>query len=122
MEQHLHMKQAKKENYEVIYHNEAVNQEYNDILQPMFREVYERLLDDLQFENENSLIYRHHIAFIEGQRRYYSGPDYMAEDPNQIVVDFIASMTDDYFIALHEFLFPDSPHRIQYHSYFEDFK
>jgi dGTPase len=39
---------------------------------------------------------------------------------NQIVVDFIASMTDDYFVDLYEYLFPKSPYHIKYISYFEE--
>jgi len=114
------LKQAKKENYEVIYHNESVNQEYVDVIQPMFEALYERMLADLLSQNEQSVIYQHHLAFLAEQRQYYDGPVYLTEEPNQIVVDYIASMTDDYFIALHEFLFPDSPHQITYRSYFED--
>ena len=45
---------------------------------------------------------------------------YEKTEPNRIVSDFIASMTDDYFIELHEFLFPDSKLKINYKSYFED--
>ena len=48
------------------------------------------------------------------------GPDYREEDPCQIVTDYIASMTDDYFLALHHFLFPKSSLGIRYHSYFAD--
>ena len=48
--------------------------------------------------------------------------DYLQEEPNQIVTDYIASMTDDYFVALHRFLFPESRYRIEYKSYFEDLK
>jgi dGTPase len=35
------------------------------------------------------------------------------------VVDYIASMTDDYFIDLHHHLFPDSPYKVEYTGYFE---
>lgn len=35
-----------------------------------------------------------------------------------MVVDYIASMTDDYFVDLHRYLFPDSPYRVEYRGYF----
>jgi dGTPase len=35
-------------------------------------------------------------------------------------VDYIASMTDDYFIDLHHYLFPDSTYKVQYRGYFDD--
>ena len=44
---------------------------------------------------------------------------YEQTDPNQIVVDYIASMTDDYFIDLHAHLFPESTATIDYKGYFE---
>ncbi len=50
---------------------------------------------------------------------YYKGIDYGKEEPNQIVVDYIASMTDDYFIELHKKMFPNSEYKIEYISYFE---
>lgn len=116
------LKNAKKENYEVIYRNDAVNKQYEDIIRPMFNDIYYKLLDDAKSKKEDSIIYRHHIDFIANNVKYYKGSDYLLEEPNQIVVDFIASMTDDYFIALHELLFPESPYRIEYKSYFESYK
>ena len=41
-------------------------------------------------------------------------------EPNQIVVDYMASMTDDYCAELYHFLYPDSSIDIKYHGYFED--
>ena len=68
------------------------------------------------------MIFKHHINYISNSRKYYdydNGANYSDEEQNQIVVDYIASMTDDYFVALHERLFPDSKYRIEYKSYFE---
>ena len=41
---------------------------------------------------------------------------------NQIVVDFISSMTDDFFVELHQCLFPASNYPIEYKGYFEHLK
>lgn len=111
---------AKDENYKVIYKNKRVNDAYEQIIRPMFEEVYEQLRKDLLAGEEASLIYRHHVAFIQEQLKYYQTFTYLDEEPDQIVVDYIASMTDDYFIALHKKLFPRSAHRIAYHTYFEE--
>lgn len=113
------LKTAKQENYEIIYHNEKINQQYNSIIAPMFEELYHKLLADLQSGNENTVIYQHHIAFIANSLKYYKDIDYLSEEPNQIVVDYIASMTDDYFVALYDYLFPSSKSKIRYKSYFE---
>lgn len=113
------LKTAKKENYEVIYRNKIINSQYEEIIRPMFVELYYRLLDDVVQNNTNSVIYKHHIDFISKNLRFYDHRDYSKEEPNQIVVDFIASMTDDYFVALHKILVPNSKYYIEYKSYFE---
>lgn len=113
---------AKKENYELIYKNKNVNDVYDEKIKPMFSELYQKLLQDVKKQNENSVIYKHHIDFWAPNIKHYQGRNYSEDEPNQIVVDYIASMTDDYFIDLHNKLFPGSLYRIQYESYFEDIK
>ena len=41
-------------------------------------------------------------------------------DDETVVCDYIASMTDDYFVDLFEYLFPKSRYQIKYVSYFEN--
>lgn len=113
------LKLAKKENNDIIYKNPEINTLYDDIIKPMFEELYYRLLSDLKKGDENSLIYRHHISSVLSDFKYRDNNDYLDEEPNDIVADYIASMTDDYFIDLHKYLFPNSKYRIIYHSYFE---
>ena len=67
----------------------------------------------------NSCIYKHHINAIQKNCQYYEEYDYISEEPNQIVVDYIDSMTDEYFIELYRLLFSESDKTIKYHSYFE---
>lgn len=113
------LKTAKKENYEIIYDSDKVNQHYA-IVREMFRDVYDKLLDDLKKNDTESVIYKHHIEFINKNSQYYTANSgYSSEEANQIVVDYIASMTDDYFIDLHRFLFPDSKRTLEYISYFK---
>lgn len=111
---------AKKENYALIYKNQKINDDYDEKIKPMFSELYQKLLDDIKKHDENSVIYKHHIDFWAPNIKYYQCRDYTEDEPNQIVVDYIASMTDDYFIDLHNKLFPDSHYKIQYESYFND--
>ena len=116
------LKIAKKENYEKIYRKRDVNEAYDQIIAPMFRDVYYKLLDMLLSGDENSVIFKHHIKFVENNTRYYDGEkcDYRNGEPHKIVVDYIASMTDDYFIDLYSKLFPDRKQAIEYRSYFSD--
>ena len=114
---------AKAENYQHIYHSDRVGHNYETIGR-MFREVFERLLCDLKKGDRDSVIYRHHIDFVEENRKYYyeegNRKVYEEQPPEMIVADFLASMTDSYFEALHQKLFPDSKLKLEYVSYFDD--
>ena len=82
-------------------------------------EIYGQLLDDLKAGNKYSPIFRHHIDYVNAI--YYKRDlPYEQEDPHDIVVDYIASMTDNYFIDLHGYLFPNSPLRVEYKGYFDE--
>lgn len=112
------LKKAKDENFSKIYKDKAINKKYDEIILPMMAELYEHLLGDIMSENKKSPVYLHHIDHILMRQRHYSAEDYLQEEPNQIVTDYIASMTDDYFIDLYSLLFPRSVHKITYESYF----
>ena len=118
------MSTAKRENYRRIYQSDAVRGEYEQTVRPMFRQVFEKLLADVKAGDRSSPVFRHHIDFIEETTRFYQDGlgEYLEERPEQIAADYIASMTDSYFLALHRFLFPKSSLKIEYHSYFEDLK
>lgn len=118
---YMAIKATKKENYEKIYFNEKVNAIYEEQIRPMFHLLYEKLLKDLRTGDGNSVIYKHHIAFVKEHAGFYGQHAYREEtEENQIVVDYLASMTDDYFVDLFRYLFPDSRYRIQYVSYFDE--
>ena len=70
------------------------------------------------FKDKNSLIFTHHIDYVNKSRHENPTP-YEQTEPNQIVVDYIASMTDDYFIDLYAHLFPESALKINYKGYFD---
>lgn len=115
------IKATKKENYKKIYFNEVLDQTYENCVRPMVHQMYDKLLLDLQSGDRNSIIYKHHVDFVKENTSYYGNDDYLERtEENQIVVDFIASMTDDYFVDLYEYLFPKSRYQIKYVSYFEN--
>lgn len=120
-EHYLSLKKSKSDNYKLIYKNDALAKKYDEIIKPMFSRIYSRLLDDLASGNTRSPIFAHHIEHIKHENRFRSAPDYSLTEPNQIVVDYIASMTDDYFIDLYEYLFSE-PSGVEYISYFNDLK
>lgn len=119
-EYYMAIKATKKENYEKIYFNEAVERTYKESIQPMFHTMYDKLLEDVKNKDVNSIIYKHHIEFVKENTATYGYEAYLEQTtPEQMVVDYMASMTDDYFVDLYEYLFPKSPYKIEYVSYFE---
>lgn len=113
------VKTYKKENYAMIYSTEPGRAILNRVVKPMMEEIYEQLLDDLLHDRHNSPIFRHHIDYVN-QTRYPRAVPYEKTEPNQMLVDYIASMTDDYLIDLHRYLFPNSSYYVDYTGYFND--
>lgn len=113
------LKVAKRENYRLIYENAATLARLNTTAKPMMDEIYDQMLSDLRQGKKTSPIFTHHIDYVN--RTHYTRPvPYAASEPNQIVVDYIASMTDDYLIDLHHYLFPNSSYRAEYVGYFDE--
>lgn len=115
------LRQSKRDNYEKIYNKTVSSARLDVTIKPMMADIYERCMYDLEKGNEDSPIYSEHIAFVE-RTPYKRISPYIETEKNQIVVDFISSMTDDYFVELHQFLFPDSDYHIEYKGYFEHLK
>ncbi len=111
------LKTAKAENYHRIYESEATRAKLDTTAKPMMAEIYDQMLSDLHQGNKKSPIFTHHIDYVN-RIHYRRDTPYEKGEPNQIVVDYIASMTDDYFIDLHHYLFPDSSYRVEYTGYF----
>ena len=112
------LKKAKADNYALIYKNESVESELQSQVRPMMKAVFEKCLADLSKGDESAPIFRHHIHFVENAH-YNRETAYRDEPPAMIVADYIASMTDDYFIDLYEHLFPFGEYKIKYKGYFE---
>lgn len=109
---------SKRDNYRFIYENAATRAKLDETAKPMMAEIYGQLLDDLKNNCKSSPIFRHHINYVN--KTYYNRQTpYENTEPNQLVVDYIASMTDDYFIDLHKYLFPNSKYTVKYSGYFD---
>lgn len=115
------LKDLISENSDIIYKNTELNEPYYEIIKPLMYKLYFTLLDDIKQKNYNSPIFQHHLNNpILGN--CYRDPlaRYIVADPNEIVTDFIASMTDDYFIDICKNLHIDDEliSKIRYHEYF----
>lgn len=100
------IRRAKAENYAKIYRSSGIEGERAEVLARAFELMYERCLDDLNKRDESSFIFRHHITRIEEQLAHYGRTYDWQSDPEQTVVDYIASMTDGYFAELASKFFP----------------
>lgn len=110
--------EAKRENYRLIYRNPQVEGECVEAIRPRFNRLYDRLLDDLATGDESLPIFAHHILPVMRQAGFYGHVYDWESDPDRTVVDYMASMTDDYFVALYDLLFPDEAGTTPLCSYF----
>ncbi len=112
------LKQAMNENYRFIYLSDNVKSLQDKYIRPMYSMLFEKLLSDLKSGNRSSYIFRHHIGYIAKIRAYYNSQDYFETNTfEDIVIDYMASMTDDYFSDLFHHYFPDYPFP-EYKGYF----
>ena len=85
-------------------------------------ELYEELLRQAESGDKSSVFYRHHMAYMEKNNFYIKShvrKPYAEQEKNQLVVDYLASMTYDYFIALYHYLFPKGKHDVKFVGYFD---
>lgn len=84
------MKKLKDFNQDVIYTNPYAKKQ-TDKLKLMFELLFERYYKDLESGNDNSVIFKEFLSGISSQ--------YRNNTPKAMIVrDFIAGMTDDYFL------------------------
>ncbi len=100
------MRRAKRENYARIYGASEVNGEFGRDMGELFAALYEGILDDLVAGREEAPVFRHHIRYVDQYLRHYGHTYDWQADLDLTVVDYISSMTDDYFMALSEHLYP----------------
>ena len=90
-------------NSRTIYHCDQAHATFDKYIQGMMTRLYDRLLEDVKSGDESTFIYRHHIN--SWMMRANEG--YRNQDPNDLVVDYIASMTDEYLVDLFNYLYPE---------------
>ncbi len=83
------LQKLKEFNYRHIYLNPLIKTEA-DKIEKMFSFLFDSFLDDVVSENRASRIYRDFLHYIDNEA-------YLSKNKTEIVRDFIAGMTDDYF-------------------------
>lgn len=116
------VKLAKKQNYQIIYLKEGMVNNTSNVVEEMFSDLYERLRLDLMEGRESSPIFVHHVQRLCASSRTLTPEGYLSQDPDQIVADYLASMTDGYFSALHAHLFPSKPRNVSLRGYCDDLR
>lgn len=111
---------AKSENSDIIYRSEDNERLYDDTIGPMMEAIYNELVRQATNMDRNSVFYTHHIAYIDELRKYaHCRKLYLDNTVDDMVVDYIAGMTDDYMVDLYDYLFPNGKYKVQYKGYFE---
>ena len=113
------MRRAKRENYEKIYGASEVNGDFSRGVSELFSMLYEHELAALRAGDESAAIFRHHIEPLGRHLAPYGRTYDWETDPDLAVVDFISSMTDDYFMSTCAELFPKARELFPRRGYFE---
>ncbi len=108
------------ENYDIIYRHPELNKPYEEVIEPLMKGLYARLKDDIRSGRTESPVFRYYLN-DRFQGRCYKNADTgeITADANDIVTDFIASMTDDYFIDIcrHLHINDEALGKLHYHEY-----
>ena len=114
------MRRAKRENYEKIYGAGEVNGDFSHRIAELFSALYDHELEALRAGDERAAIFAHHVVPLERRQAFYGRGYDWESDPDRTVVDFISSMTDDYFMATCSALFPRAAELFPRRGYFAD--
>ena len=113
------LRRAKRENYEKIYGSAEVKGDLPSQVGELFEALFAHELESLAAAREDSAIFTHHIRPLERHMSHYGRSYDWQGCPEQTVCDFIASMTDDYFVAICERLFPQARELFPRRGYFD---
>ncbi len=97
------LKQLKEFNYQRIYNNPRIKDQTSKI-EALCQRLFQRFLEDLDQDRRDSLIYQDFLAPLDPAYRE-------SHQPAEIVRDFLASMTDAYFLRTSQELFFPQPLR-----------
>ncbi|WP_322290198.1 deoxyguanosinetriphosphate triphosphohydrolase family protein [Paratractidigestivibacter sp.] len=112
------LKRAKRENYEKIYGDGEVSSGLGRETAQLFCALYDHELEALRAGDESSAIFCQHIRGCERRLAHYGREYDWEDDLDQTIVDFISAMTDDYFMATCEAVFPESAGLFPLRGYF----
>ena len=107
------------DNYEYIYKDGVVTENYA-IIRELMRLLYSRLCDDMLINGTKSWTYLNYVIPSFAKQEYFKTGNFR-DLVDDIVTDYISSMTDDYFIDLCEHLKVgnDLRGKLVVHGYFE---
>ena len=105
------LEDAKRENNDLIYRSDKVSGIYRE-MEPKFKELFDYLVSDAK--RKDGVVYNTHVKPI-----LEFNSNYDEEPPARLACDFIASMTDDYFVDIYERLI-GKEFGIDYKRYFDD--
>ncbi len=97
------LKQLKEFNYQRIYNNPRIKDQTAKI-EALCQHLFQRFLEDLDQDHRDSLIFKDFLAPLDPAYRE-------SHQPAEIVRDFLASMTDAYFLRTSQELFFPQPLR-----------
>lgn len=110
------------ENNRLIYEAEDAREPYRESIKPLMKQLYKKLLDDVENRDFQSPVFKHYLNdYIMGENYRDKKTRRIIADADDIVTDFIACMTDGYFLDVCAELHIDDEamKEIKYHSYFE---
>ena len=112
------MRRAKRENYEKIYGAAEVNGEFSPQIRESFAGMYLQVIDDLAAGREEAPVFRHHIRMVGEWLSHYGKAYDWQHDLELTAVDYLSSMTDDYFMAYATALNPQMADVFPRHRHF----
>lgn len=99
----------RQDNFNVIYKPDGNEKVGMDIAEEMAKKLFEKFYNDILSKNRESSVYKHYLdntilGWSYNKENKLAGKFIQPED---IVIDYMASMTDDYFIEIFEHYFPN---------------
>lgn len=113
------LRRAKRENYDKIYGSAEVSGDVPDGVRELFLMLYDHELEALARGDESAAVFAHHVRPTERRLAYYGRTYDWESDLDRTVVDFVSSMTDDYFVSTVTALFAEASALFHAHGYFD---
>ena len=112
------LKTAKSQNYEFIYKPQGMMYSEELKLPIMMNKIFDKCIKDINNKEYASPIFKHHIIPLSINSNNFSIDKYLACGIENVVIDYISSMTDTYFMMCYEKMFPNDQKIINFRGYF----